>query len=300
MSSLRNIALVVLVLLVLAGALAGISKTQREMDRLRRTEKLVESAPFENAPPIVAFTTVALGGFRGLLADYLWLRASRLQEQGNYFELVQLASWIVKLQPRFTGATAFLAWNMAYNISVTFNDFEDRWRWVRRGIELIRDEAQVYNPNDPELFKELSWIYLHNLGQDMDDANRYYKTQLALFMTDLLGEPPVDWAGLSQAPAGRTALQDTLGEKAKLWKWLEDRGLTLADVEGKYLPKGEVPTELTLNDLPAKEQQTLLLYLRRLRLLKVAKLDVARMVALNQKYGQLDWRLPQATAYMSR
>jgi hypothetical protein len=264
------------------------------MDRLRRAHELIETAPFENAPPIVAFTTVALGGFRGLLADYLWLRATRLQEQGNYFELVQLASWIVKLQPRFTGATAFLAWNMAYNISVTFNDFEDRWRWVRRGIELIRDEAQVYNPKDPELFKELSWIYLHKLGQDMDDANRYYKTQLALFMTDLLGEPPVDWVGLTQAPASRDALREKLGEKAKLWKSLEDSGLSLADVEEKVLPKGEIPAELKFGELPAKEQQTFRLYLRRLRLLKVAKLDVARMVALNQKYGKLDWRLPQA------
>ena len=44
----------------------------------------------DNSPPLVAFTTVALGGFRGILADVLWLRAIRMQEEGNYFELVQL------------------------------------------------------------------------------------------------------------------------------------------------------------------------------------------------------------------
>ena len=37
---------------------------------------------------------------------------------------------------------------MAYNISVKFKDFPDRWRWVERGIELLRDEGLRYNPDD--------------------------------------------------------------------------------------------------------------------------------------------------------
>src|SRR2546426_7953234 len=34
----------------------------------------------------------------------------------------------------------YQAWNMAFNISVKFRDPADRWRWVSRGIELLRDE----------------------------------------------------------------------------------------------------------------------------------------------------------------
>ena len=49
---------------------------------------------------------MALGGFRGLLADILWIRAISLQEQGKYFELVQLADWIQKLQPKFAGVSS--------------------------------------------------------------------------------------------------------------------------------------------------------------------------------------------------
>ena len=133
--------------------------------QLRVEEELTDTTVLKNAPPVVAFVSVALGGFRGLLADILFLRLQAMQEAENYFEMVQLSDCVVKLQPRMTGATAFLAWNMSYNISVTFTDCDDRWRWVQRGIELIRDDALVYNPGDPELYRELGWMYQHKLGQ---------------------------------------------------------------------------------------------------------------------------------------
>ena len=41
------------------------------------------------APPGVTFVTVALGGFRGLLADILWVRAASLQDEGRFIELAQ-------------------------------------------------------------------------------------------------------------------------------------------------------------------------------------------------------------------
>ena len=155
--------------------LTATTLVQKRLDAIVKQDKLVDEASIEGLPPMVAFTTVALGGFRGVLADMLWLRMNGLQQQGKYFEMVQLASWITKLQPKFTGATAYLAWNMAYNVSVTFTSPVDRWRWVQRGIELIRDEALNYNANDPLLYRELGWIYQHKIGNMLDDAQRYYK-----------------------------------------------------------------------------------------------------------------------------
>ena len=100
-------------LAVSAMLIFGISATQRKLDTMIRQHDLFFTGQINNAPPLVAFTTMALGSFRGLVADLLWLRATGLQEDKNYFEMVQLASWITKLQPRFAGATAYLAWNMA-------------------------------------------------------------------------------------------------------------------------------------------------------------------------------------------
>ncbi len=141
----------------------------------------------KTAPPVLVFTTVALGGFRGLIANALWLRAVDLQDQDKYFEKVQLADWITKLQPHFVTVWVVQAWDMAYNISVKFPDPHDRWLWVQRGIELLRDQALKYNPDEPLIYRELAWFFQHKLGQDLDDAHFYYKAAWAKEMEDVLG-----------------------------------------------------------------------------------------------------------------
>ena len=146
---------------------------------MRSTANLTLAPPTENMPPGVAFTTVALGGFRGLLADFLWMRAGTLQDEGRYFELVQLSDWIARLQPRSPPIWAYHAWNMAYNVSALMTDPAERWRWVRNGIDLLRNDGLSANPGSARLHQELAWIFLHKLGTDSDSAAAYYRQQLA-------------------------------------------------------------------------------------------------------------------------
>ncbi len=136
-------------MLLLAGALLfGSGQMQKSLNRDRAQLGLTISEPLENAPPMLAFTTVALGGFRGLISNFLWIRANDLQQDDKFFEAAQLADWITDLEPHFAQVWVFQAWNMAYNISVKFKDFPDRWRWVEHGIELLRDNGLRYNPDD--------------------------------------------------------------------------------------------------------------------------------------------------------
>ncbi|HKS35614.1 MAG TPA: hypothetical protein VJW76_00390 [Verrucomicrobiae bacterium] len=140
----------------------------------------------KTAPPVLVFTTVALGGFRGLIANALWVRAMELQDEGKYFEKVQLTDWITKLQPHFITVWVVQAWDMAYNISIKFDDPRDRWQWVLRGIELLRDEALKYNPDETLIYRELAWIFQHKMGADLDDAHMYFKSQWAREMDAVL------------------------------------------------------------------------------------------------------------------
>ncbi|MCF7708740.1 MAG: hypothetical protein K9N52_07570 [Verrucomicrobia bacterium] len=152
--------------------------------------------PLKNAPPALAFTTVALGAFRGLIANFLWLRANELQVNGKYFEMIQLSEWITMLQPRMASVWAHLAWNLAYNISVKFPDFEDRWKWVQSGIKLLRDEGLQYNPESVMIHRELAWFFQHKLGAFLDDAHMYYKRSWAELMTEVLGGGRPDYGSL--------------------------------------------------------------------------------------------------------
>ena len=161
--------------------------------------------PPGDMPPALIFTTVALGGFRGIIVDLLWMRAIHLQEEARVLELVQLSEWITVLEPHFTTVWAFHAWNMAYNVSIMFTVPEDRWRWVQHGIRLLRDSALVFNPRHPILLRELGWLYQHKIGFVMDPAHRHYKIRLAEEMTALLGGPRPDYAALAAGPSGQKA-----------------------------------------------------------------------------------------------
>src|SRR3989442_3239539 len=137
--------------------LLGVSRVQSSLNRDRESLGLTRIQPLENAPPVLAFTTVALGGFRGLISNALWIRASDLQDEDKFFEMAQLADWITKLEPHFVHVWLVQAWNMAYNISVKFKEsspgeFPDRWRWVERGIELLRADGLRYNPNEVVIY----------------------------------------------------------------------------------------------------------------------------------------------------
>ena len=279
-------------------ALLLIPWLQEEMKTIRESEGLTNLQPIENAPPLVAFTTVALGGFRGLLSDFLFLRLQAMQEREEFFEIVQLASWIVKLEPRFTAVTTFLAWNMAYNVSVMFGSPEDRWRWVEYGIELLRDQALKYNPGDPLLCRELGWIYQHKIGQTLDDAHLYYKTQLAQQVIEILGDDTVyNWANLAASPTSEEKLVQALGEAAApLLKFFEEHGATIAKMETKFRTeaKFDLETKETLAEMGVL--QIIENYFR-VRWLKAdLKLDATVINELVNRYGPLDFRLPEAHA----
>ncbi|NCC92831.1 MAG: hypothetical protein EOM10_06055, partial [Opitutae bacterium] len=163
--------LAALLALPLAGAL------NFRLLRQREDARLTLAPPTHNMPPAVAFTTIALGGFRGILADILWMRAGTLQDEGRYFELVQLSDWISKLQPRSPPIWAYHAWNMAYNLSALMPSPGEKWRWVRNGLVLLRDEGLASNPGSARLHQELAWLFLHKLGSDYDPAAGFYRQQ---------------------------------------------------------------------------------------------------------------------------
>jgi hypothetical protein len=169
-------------------------QVQNLLNAQRAELGLTRLPPLQNAPPLLAFTTVALGGLRGLIANFLWMRMNDLQNADKYFEMVQLADWTTALEPHFIQVWTDQAWNMAYNVSVKFKNPEDRWQWVQRGVELLRDRGIPLNPDAPLLYRELSWFFQHKIGQNLDDAHMTYKLHWAQKMQNIFykGRPNIE------------------------------------------------------------------------------------------------------------
>ena len=204
----------VALLLLFGVCVFGVSRVQVKLDQIKVEQELVNTKAAERMTPAMAVTLGALGAFRGILADLLFLRMNAEKEKGNYFEIVQLGDLIIQLEPDMPEAICFIAWNMAYNISVTFNRHEDRWRWVQEGIRVVRDVGLVYNPDSPEVYHQIAWIYQHKVGQILDDANRYYKGQLALDTMRVLGKAQrYDWDKLAAAPNTEDDLRVKFGRE---------------------------------------------------------------------------------------
>ena len=221
--------------------LLGVSQVQKSLNRDRDRLELTRVQPLDNAPPVLAFTTMALGGFRGLISNALWIRATDLQDDDKFFEMAQLADWITKLEPHFVQVWLMQSWNMAYNISVKFKDYPDRWRWVKRGIELLRDDGLRYNPNEILIYRELGWFFQHKMGANLDDAHLYYKQQ-----------------------------------------WLNE----MSEVFNKKKPNVDELVNPTTPD-----------QINRAHLLETKyKMDPKFMKEVDDRYGPLEWRLPEAHA----
>ena len=175
--------------------------------QVRQNQTIVENkllpedfAKRHGAPPGVAISNVFLGPFRNLIINTLWLRMDRLQKQGKFFEMVQLADWILRVQPENATVAQYLAWNMAYNITVTQQNYDSRRRWIKKALETLHT-AMKYNPNDPILYREMAWIYQHKLGDEMDNASAYYKLKIAEENFRIFGgvHSP-DWQKLANQP----------------------------------------------------------------------------------------------------
>ena len=178
-------------------SLAGLFLVQGGLNDQRGELSPTYLEPLQDAPPLLALTTQSLGGFRGLISSYLWLRANEMQLQKRYQEQMQLSEWVAQLQPHVSMVWRNRAWNMAYNISVTYPDAETRWKYVSEGVGLLRDHGIKYNPQEPLIYHELGWIFQHKIGHNMDDHHRYYKLRWLQAMTAVL------WENEAQANAMR-------------------------------------------------------------------------------------------------
>jgi len=104
-----------------------------------------------------------LGGARGIAANVLWTRAIELQRIQEWDRMKTTVDLITKLQPHFLAIWTYQSWNLAYNVSVEWDAPEDKYDWIKQGINFVRDGVYK-NRRSPDLQWDTAWYYYHKVG----------------------------------------------------------------------------------------------------------------------------------------
>jgi hypothetical protein len=126
-----------------------------------------------------------LGGARGIAANVLWTRAEELKREQDWDQMEATVELITKLQPHFLSVWTFQGWNLAYNVSVEWDAPEDKYEWIKKGIQFLQKGVKE-NRKSPDLIWNTAWTYYHKLGFSdesiilrrlfRDDSDEAFKT----------------------------------------------------------------------------------------------------------------------------
>lgn len=154
-----------------------------------RTENQLGQADLGDIDPASETMKLATLGLRGVAVNLLWNQANHLKKTENWSKLTATLDQLAKLQPNFITFWKYQSWNQSYNLSVEFDDYRDRYYYVRRGIEFL-EEGEKYNRDNPQLLWELGWFAGQKIGRS-DEKIQYRR----LFKADDEYHGPRDRAG---------------------------------------------------------------------------------------------------------
>jgi hypothetical protein len=133
------------------------------LSRVKQREDLGEATIGQVDTGSFMLKLAMIGGARGVAANVLWTRANDLQKVHEWDKLKATVDLITKLQPHFLSIWTFQGWNLAYNVSVEWDAPEDKYAWIKKGINFLKDGV-AKNQKSPDLVWDTAWTYYHKLG----------------------------------------------------------------------------------------------------------------------------------------
>ncbi len=103
-------------------------------------------------------------GLRGVAANILWTKSTEYHKRKDWTNLAATLKQLAKLQPNFVSVWEYQAWNIAFNVSVEFDDYRQRYRWVIKGLDYLR-EGMKYNEREALLPSTMGWFIGQKIGR---------------------------------------------------------------------------------------------------------------------------------------
>ncbi|MEL6894753.1 MAG: IRE (iron responsive element), partial [Planctomycetota bacterium] len=147
------------------------TSTGGTLSQMRQKYGFAESELGEINPASNTMKLASLG-MRSPAATILWGKADEYKNLHQWDRLKATLETIALLQPHYERVWEFQAHNMAYNVSSEFDDFRQRYRWVREGTDYLTRGFER-NQQGTRLIWYTGWFYGQKLG--MSDEKREFR-----------------------------------------------------------------------------------------------------------------------------
>ena len=144
-----------------------------------RTENGLAEANLGEIDASAETIKLATLGLRGVAVNILWEKANYYKKIEDWTGFGTVLEQIAKLQPHFFTVWDYQAHNLTYNTSVEFDDYNDRYDWVIKGINFLKEGKRLNtNDRDPRftesrLTKSIGWFISNKIGKA--DEHRQYR-----------------------------------------------------------------------------------------------------------------------------
>ena len=109
-------------------------------------------------------------GLRGIAVSTLWMQAMEQKKKEEYDKMASTLKTLTKIQPNFVKVWEYQAHNLAFNVSMEFDDFEYRYYWVKQGLAFLK-EGVPYNKTDHRMTDNLGMYTGNKMGKSDEKSS---------------------------------------------------------------------------------------------------------------------------------
>ena len=129
-----------------------------------RSRYSIGQADLGKLDPASESMKLATLGMRGIAATVLWMQADHYKEEKFFDRFSATLNQIALLQPHMISVWQHQAHNLSYNVSPEFEDYRQRYEWVKKGIDYLV-KGTKFNARKPILQYDLGQYLGAKMGK---------------------------------------------------------------------------------------------------------------------------------------
>lgn len=137
-----------------------------------RRQNDISEASLGEIDPTSESVKLVMFGLRAPAITLLYERINEQQKRKQWDDQRATLEELAKLQPHFCGVWRHQAWNLSYNISAEWDDYKQRYRCVKEGIQFLQ-QGTTKNRREARMIGDMGWFTGNKIGRS--DEHREFR-----------------------------------------------------------------------------------------------------------------------------